>query len=157
MTSSQPPITRATTGDVAALAPLFDAYRVFYGFPSTPKVAEDFLRDRLEAGESVVFFWRDGPSGPLAGFVQLYPSFSSLSADRLWILNDLYVAPEARRRGVARALLAAAHDFARSTGASQVVLATAQSNHAAQALYESMGYVEDAEFRSYTLALRAAG
>src|SRR5207302_1364805 len=68
------------------------------------------------------------------GFVQLYPSFSSAAARRIWILNDLFVAPAARRRGIGRALLQAARDHGVATGAKRLVLSTAASNREARAV-----------------------
>ena len=149
-------VFRASIDDVPSLAPLFDAYRGFYGRPSDLKIAEQFLRDRLSARESVIFFCRQSSAGSLAGFTQLYPSFSSVSAGRTWILNDLFVTPDARRLGVGRVLVEAAHDHARATGALRVTLSTAHTNHQAQALYEAIGYVRDTEFHSYSFAIRAA-
>jgi ribosomal protein S18 acetylase RimI-like enzyme len=149
-------VFRASIEDVSSLAPLFDAYRVFYGRPSDLKIAEQFLLNRLSARESVIFLCRQLSSGSLAGFTQLYPSFSSVSAGRIWILNDLFVAPEARRLRVGHMLIQAAHDHARETGALRVVLSTAHTNQAAQTLYEAIGYVRDIEFRSYSFALSGA-
>ena len=94
---------------------LFDAYRVFYSQPSDPARARDFLRERMGAGESVVLLAM--LDGRAAGFTQLYPLFSSVRTARLWLLNDLFVDPAARRRGVAQALMHAAADFARGEGA----------------------------------------
>jgi ribosomal protein S18 acetylase RimI-like enzyme len=147
-------ISRASAEDASLLAPLFDAYRVFYGRPSDLKLAEKYLFERLAADEAVIFFCRRSPVGSPVGLTQLYPSFSSVSAGRIWILNDLFVSPEARRLGVGRALIQAAHDHARSTGALRVVLSTAHTNQPAQALYESIGYNQDTEFRSYSFAIR---
>ena len=145
---------RAAIGDVPLLASFFDAYRVFYGQSSDLKLAEKFLFDRLSTGESVILFCSQSSGSSPAGFTQLYPSFASVSAGRIWILNDLFVAPDFRRRGVGRVLIQAAHDHARETGALEVVLSTAHTNHAAQALYESIGYIQDTEFRSYSFAIR---
>lgn len=136
------------------LAPLFDAYRIFYGQSSNLELAEKFLFDRLSTDESVILFCRQSSGGSPAGFTQLYPSFSSTSAGRIWILNDLFVSPAFRRLGVARVLIRAAHDHARATGALEVVLSTAHTNKAAQALYESIGYRQDTEFRTYSFAIR---
>ena len=142
-------IRPAAPGDSESLAPLFDAYRVFYGCPSDPGAAGRFLDARLAAGDSRIFLaFREGEA---AGFTQLYPSFSSLSMRRLWILNDLFVAPEHRRHGTGRALMAAAEGFARSDGAKGLVLATQIGNREAQALYESAGYRRDEDFRHYAL------
>jgi GNAT superfamily N-acetyltransferase len=74
------------------------------------------------------------------GFTQLYPAFSSVSAAHVWILNDLLVLPDARRNGVARALLSAAADFARADGALRLELETDHDNVTAQALYRAMGW-----------------
>lgn len=146
-------IRRATRRDVRAIAPLFDAYRVFYGKKSDLKLAEKFLADRLRRDESVIFYVQDSKSGAAVAFTQLYPSFSSVSASPIWILNDLFVAPLARRRGCARILMEAAHTHARKTKALRVVLSTVHTNRQAQALYESLGYVRDKDFRTYSFEI----
>lgn len=138
---------RATLADLEPLAQLFDGYRRFYEQPSDIEGARRFLTARLEAGESVVFVAERG--GRLVGFTQLYPSFSSGTMNRLWILNDLFVAPEARRGGVGGALLTAAEQFARDGGSKGLVLATQKTNAAAKALYERCGWKSDALFDHY--------
>lgn len=144
-------IRRATSVDLAALAPLFDAYRVFYGQPSDPARARDFLATRIEAGDSVVLLAeRDGA---VPGFVQLYPVFSSVRTARAWLLNDLFVDAPARRGGVARALLDAAAAFARADGAAGLMLETTRDNAPARALYRAAGWHEDAT-QWYSLPLR---
>jgi len=147
---------RAGREDLDALAALFDAYRVFYAQASQPERARAFIRERLEQGDSTIFVL-EGEQGALQGFTQLYPSFSSVSMARIFILNDLYVVPEARRGGVARALMQTAHDFARSAGAARVSLATARTNLDAQRLYESLGDRRDEAFFHYDLALVRPG
>ncbi len=120
------------------VARLFDQYRGFYGQPSDPALATAFIRARMERDESVIFLaWNDDAA---VGFTQLYPAFSSVSASRVWILNDLLVVPEARRKGVARALLSAAAEFARADGALRLELETDRDNTSAQALYRAMGW-----------------
>jgi ribosomal protein S18 acetylase RimI-like enzyme len=141
-------IRGAIADDLPALARLFDAYRVFYQQPSDVDAATAFLRQRVAAGDSTVFVAEDA-GGALVGFTQLYASLSSVSMARIYVLNDLYVAQTARRRGVARALIAAAHTFARSRSATRVSLETANDNHGAQALYESLGYERDTRFFRY--------
>lgn len=135
-------ISRAGPADLDALAVLFDAYRQFYGQPADLARAREWLRSRLRLGESVALLARR--DGQPAGFVQLYPMFSSVRTARTWILNDLFVDPAARRHGVARALLEAAAGFARSDGAAGIALETAQDNAAARALYRAAGWREDA-------------
>lgn len=134
-------IRRATTADLDAVAPLFDAYRRFYGQPGDLARARDFLAARLQAGESVVLLAeRDGEA---VGFTQLYPLFSSVRCARMWVLNDLYVASSARRLGIARALLDAAAEHARADGAASIVLETGHDNAPARALYRSAGWHEE--------------
>jgi ribosomal protein S18 acetylase RimI-like enzyme len=144
-------VRRAGLDDLEALSPLFDAYRGFYQLPSDLPASAGFLEDRLSGGDSVIFVAEE--NGSLLGFVQLYPLFSSLACRRLWLLNDLYTAQPARRRGVARALMEVARDHAIETGASGIELSTAHSNLPAQRLYESLGYVMDQTFRVYSLKL----
>jgi ribosomal protein S18 acetylase RimI-like enzyme len=78
-----------------------------------------------------------------------------VSARRIWVLNDLFVAPAARKRGVAHALMDCARDFAVEAGALRLVLETAEDNRAAQAIYESLGYVRESGERHYSLELGA--
>jgi ribosomal protein S18 acetylase RimI-like enzyme len=146
-------ISRAGPADLDALAGLFDAYRQFYGQPSDLTRARQWLRERLRFGESVVLVARR--ESALAGFVQLYPMFSSVRTAKTWILNDLYVDAGARRRGVARALLDAAAAFARADGAAGIALETAHDNAAARALYRAAGWREDAT-QWYSLAFADA-
>lgn len=148
MTNNIPPIRLAGVDDVAVAATLFDAYRQFYGQPSDLELAQRFLRQRLEAGESMVFLALDA-AGRALGFTQLFPSFSSVSAARIFILNDLFVLPEARGRGVGKALLDAARHHARDRGAIRLELSTARDNPARH-LYEAVGYVLDTEFLHYS-------
>jgi ribosomal protein S18 acetylase RimI-like enzyme len=144
-------IRRAALSDVDALVPLFDAYRGFYGRPSDLPLARRFLTERLGRGESVVLFATDETTP--CGFTQLYPLFSSLRCRPIWMLSDLFVAPDRRNGGVGRRLMEAAQAFAREQGAAAIELDTAHTNTAAQALYESLGYERDLEFRHYVLSL----
>ena len=144
-------IRQASLSDLERLVPLFDAYRIFYEQPSDPALARAFLEDRLRHLESVVFIALSGDRA--VGFTQLFPSFSSARAARIFILNDLFVAPEARGNGVGRALLDAAADHAKSAGAVRLTLSTAVDNLAAQSLYEGAGWIREAKFISYNLPL----
>ena len=147
-------IHRASVVDLRTVSELFDGYRQFYGQPADYALAEAFVRDRFANNDSVVFLAIDSQSGDGLGFVQLYPSFSSVAARRIWILNDLFVAPAARQRGVGRALLDAARDHGLATGAKRLVLSTASTNSAARALYESYGYKQEDVFLVYKLELQ---
>jgi ribosomal protein S18 acetylase RimI-like enzyme len=144
-------LIRADLEHLDRLTPLFDAYRVFYEQPSDLAAARAYLWDRLRNLESVIFLALD--RNQALGFTQLYPSYSSVSLERVWILYDLYVVPEARQRGIGRALMERARAFARESGAKALLLETAVDNLAAQALYESLGYVRDTGFYHYELPL----
>lgn len=147
-------IRQANRSDATAIAPLFDAYRQFYGRASDLALAERFIRQRLENADSLIFV-AEAPSVGEApfGFTQIYPTFSSLQCRNAWVLNDLFVAERARRAGVAGALMNAAADAARRVGVSSISLSTAHGNVSAQRLYTTLGYVLDEEFRTYSLAI----
>ena len=135
-------IRRATESDLDAVAPLFDAYRQFYHQPSDIARARDWLHARMQRGESMLLVAeRDAAA---VGFTQLYRMFSSVRTARLWILNDLFVAADARRLGVARALLDAAAQACQDDGAAGLMLETGRDNTAARALYRAAGWHEDA-------------
>lgn len=149
-------IIRADISHLEEVAPLFDAYRQFYGQEPNLALAREFSRERFIALESVIFLARQVAhvgSGSAIGFVQLYPIFSSIGCRRALILNDLYVASEFRRHGVARQLMQAATEYAKLVGAEYLELATQVGNTKAQALYESLGYKRDSEFYHYVLVL----
>ncbi|HJV85826.1 MAG TPA: GNAT family N-acetyltransferase [Noviherbaspirillum sp.] len=142
-------VRQAGLADAGIIAPLFDAYRQFYRQAPDLRLASAFIHERLALQESVILIAEDTQARPL-GFTQLYPSFSSVSARRIWILNDLFVSPEARGQGVGKALLEAAREHAITCGAKRLVLSTAHDNPA-QKLYESMGYQRDNAFLHYSL------
>jgi ribosomal protein S18 acetylase RimI-like enzyme len=151
-------VRRASVADLDAVAPLFDAYRVFYGLPSDPAAARAWLDERMRTGTSTVLVAHrpapDGPGGPALGFSQLYPSFCSLELAPIVVLYDLFVTPDARGAGVASALLEAAREFGEASGAARLELSTAHTNVTAQRLYESLGWQADEEYRHYELPLR---
>jgi ribosomal protein S18 acetylase RimI-like enzyme len=146
-------IQLAMPGDLEIVAPLFDQYRQFYRQPPAPELARSFIADRLTQRDSAIYLARSDLAG--IGFVQLYPLYSSTAArpGRLWLLNDLYVAPPARGQGVGRALMEQARTHAVDSGATGIFLQTARDNLTAQRLYESLGYHRDDFFVVYELAL----
>ena len=148
----EPIVRRAQAADLEQVAPLFDLYRQFYRQAPDLPLARRFISDRLANHESVIFVASAGTEA-LVGFTQVYPTFCSVSAGPIHILYDLYVAQVARRHGVARALMAAACEHARQTGAIRLELSTAKTNVGAQALYESLGWVRDEEFYRYSLGV----
>ena len=145
-------VRQAVLADLDAVADLFDHYRQFYGQASDLAAARAFLKARFEHGESTIFLAES--EGQALGFTQLYPSFSSVSMARVFVLNDLYVIPTARRLGVGQSLLNAAAVHAKQLGAVRLSLTTAVDNQSAQALYESQGWGRDQKFYTYHLALK---
>lgn len=145
----------ASLADLEALTTLFAAYLKFYNEEKQQDAIQDFLAARLQAGDSTVFIARDDADAAL-GFVQLYPFFASLALAPAWLLSDLYVAERARRQGVGEALMQAARAHAEATGACCLMLETAKTNLAGQALYERLGYVRDDMFYTYWLGLTRA-
>lgn len=155
LSSEQWRVRPAGLADVAAIAPLFDAYRQFYEQPSDLLLAQRFLAERQARAEALLWVAEDG-SGEALGFTQCYPSFCSISAAPVLVLYDLYVSPSARRSGAARALLTAAEDGARARGCVRLDLTTAHTNHGAQALYQSMGWTLDTVYRAFTRSVTPA-
>lgn len=145
-------ITKADLNSADKVAKLFNAYRIFYGQDNDLALAQSFINQRIEKQDSVIFLAQNGQNKPV-GFTQLYPSFSSVSAMRTWILNDLYVAEDARRAGVAKQLMLAAKLHAEATQAKGISLATAVDNTAAKALYDTLGYKKNDTFDYYFLTV----
>ena len=131
-------IVSATINDLNIVAPLFDRYRVFYEKASDLDGAVAFLSDRLRNNESVIYLAKDD-DGKGLGFIQLYPLFSSTRMSRLWLLNDLFVDPSARRKGIAKLLLERAKEHCRTTKARGFFLETGADNKEGNALYPAAG------------------
>ncbi|MDW5415820.1 GNAT family N-acetyltransferase [Iodobacter sp. CM08] len=138
--------------EVAEVAVLFDQYRVFYGKESDLNAAILFLSDRLINQQSILLIACD-ESGMLLGFAQLYPTFSSVSMRKKYILNDLFVRPDARKLGVGGALLDQAKVFAKASSAVALTLSTAKTNFAAQGLYKANAWKQDEDFLNFDFML----
>ena len=106
--------------------------------------ATQFITERLQQNESVILI--AFINNIAVGFTQLYPIFTSVGMQRTWLLNDLYIDPSARSKGVASALLDAAKDFGRSTNSKWLMLQTGITNAAAQSLYEKNGWHKETDF-----------
>ena len=143
-------IRKATSGDIDRLAALFDLYRIFYQQPPDMAGAIKFLNDRLANNESMIFIAEQEDA--FVGFTQLYPIFSSVSMQRAWLLNDLYVLASARKKGVAAMLLEGARQFGIQTNAKYLLLETQKDNFAAQSVYEKNGWARTSDY-FYELSL----
>ena len=144
-------IKQAGVEDIETIIPLFAAYRTFYKVESDTAQLRSYLHERLKNNQSVIFLATS--EGTAVGFTQLYPGFSSVSLKNTWTLNDLYVAPEARRLLVGQQLMDRAKQMAKESGACEIMLQTATDNITAQGLYEKLGYERDNDFYCYCLDL----
>lgn len=144
-------VLQADSTHLDTVAALFDEYRQFYQQAKNPTESRAFIASRFAKGDSLILLALREAEG--VGMAQLYPSFSSVAMRRIWILNDLFVSPSARRHGVATELLDAASQYARRDGAKRLELATAHDNHAAQSLYRRLGWQQDTQFLHFTFSL----
>jgi ribosomal protein S18 acetylase RimI-like enzyme len=140
-------IRKATIDELDSLTELFDSYRVFYEQESDIQGAKLFIKERLLNEDSVVFIAYDEIRA--VGFVQLYPTYSSVSMKRSWILNDLYVNASARKKGFGEKLIQKAIGFAEETGAKGLSLETGHDNVMAQSLYEKIGFKKESNYFYY--------
>ncbi|WP_110643418.1 GNAT family N-acetyltransferase [Salinicola sp. CPA57] len=147
-----PTIRVAKPEDIDDLALLVDGYRQFYRQPSDPEGARHFLIQRFEREDAHLLIALDG-TGSAVGFVQLFPVPSTTSLGSRWILNDLFVVPEGRCRGIGSALLQAARELASEHGIAQLMLRTQVENAAAQSRYQSLGWQRDEAFHTYLLSV----
>jgi GNAT superfamily N-acetyltransferase len=137
-------ISKATPEDVAAIAPLFDSYRMFYKQTSDITAAINFLMERIEKNQSVIFVAEE--SNEVVGFCQLFPIFTSVGLQRTWLLNDLFVTENARGKGVATALLKRAEAFGKETLSKWLLLQTTADNKTAHSIYEKNGWLKLSDY-----------
>jgi len=133
-------IIQATIDHLNDLVPLFDGYRIFYRQESDRRAAKDFLYKRLAKNDTIIYIaYIDKVA---VGFTQLFPSFSSVSMQPLYILNDLYVDKECRNNGIGVALLNKAKELCKEKNYKGLSLQTEKTNPA-QYLYESLGWKKE--------------
>ena len=145
-------IEQATIDNLDILTELFDNYRVFYRAASDRASSKAFLSERLDRKEAIIFLAAND-KGEAMGFTLLYPTFSSVSQGRVFVLNDLFVQSNHRRKGVAAALLNHAAKYGKENGAIRLHLETEVSNEHAQALYEKEGWVKESDTYHYNYNL----
>ena len=145
-------IRKANLQHLSEVARLFDLYRQFYECPPDYNLATRFIKERMENSESDIFLTID--KNTACGFVQLYPSFCSVQAIKIYILYDLYVEADYRNSGLGEKLMNRATQWATENKANRLDLLTAHTNKIAQHLYEKLGYkrVLD-DFHAYSLEL----
>ena len=134
-------ILTATLEHVDAATDLFTKYRTFYNQPSDEEASKKFITDRITNKESVIFLSK--VNNDFAGFVQLYPIFSSTRLQKHWLLNDLFIDENFRRLGLAEMLIQRSKDLAKETNARGLILETASDNPQAQLLYIKTDFQKD--------------
>ncbi|HTR76193.1 MAG TPA: GNAT family N-acetyltransferase [Solirubrobacterales bacterium] len=132
-------VSAVREGEFEALLPLIAAYQRFY---EVVEIDDDrnrsFFRRFLSPSLDGALLAARDDDGAILGYACLYWHFSSLQAVETVLMNDLFVTPEARGRGVGRALIEAAADVARERGAAWLEWSTAPDNRTAQRLYDSL-------------------
>ena len=140
---------KVTIKDLELVVKLFDKYRVFYGKLSDKQKAEEFISERLKLNDSQIFV-AETDDKELVGFVQLYPIFSSTRMQRLWLLNDLFVAKDHRGKGVSKQLIECSKELCKQTNACGLILETAKTNIVGNQLYPKVGFLLDNEYNYYS-------
>lgn len=150
-------IRQATLLDIELLIPLFDGYRIFYRKTTDIKGARSFLRERLTKKDSIIYIAfaklvlggvEVTGSDTAVGFTQLYPIFSSVSMEPMYILNDLYINPDYRGQGIGQSLINTVKDLCRREQQKGIVIQTETTNPA-QHLYERLGFKKDPDLHYF--------
>ncbi|MCT7940283.1 MULTISPECIES: GNAT family N-acetyltransferase [Shewanella] len=105
-------IRLAVDADLQPLSHLFDHYRQSCDHPSDINGCYTFLSQRLSENDSIIFVAFE--SEIILGFIQLYPSFSSLMLQPVWYFEDAFVLPKYRNQGIASQMIARAGVLAKS-------------------------------------------
>lgn len=143
-------IIQVDISQIDQLVDLFDAYRVWYRKASDKKTAKHFLLQRIKNGESIVYAC-ENEEGNLVGFTQLYPIFSSVRMKRMWLLNDLFIDPDFRGKGISKMLINHAKELCKKTNACGILLETEASNDIGNKLYPATGFeLEENNFYFWT-------
>jgi GNAT superfamily N-acetyltransferase len=141
--------------DGAHLLPMMIDYCSFYEIYAVPEKLEALVRALLaRPDEGMQLIARDDQD-EVSGFATVYWTWSTLVADRIGVLHDLFVRPEHRRRGVGRALIYACLEQAGKRGVARLAWDTAPDNAAAQRLYDSLPEVRRSEWVAYSLDVPA--
>ncbi len=142
-------IITATTADLDLLTPMFGAYRQCYEQISDVAEERQFLHDRITKDQSVILVAKVDGVG--AGFIVLFPSYSSVSMKKIYIFTDLYVDPAYRKQGIAKELMNEAIKFASKTSSTGLVIETRISNQSASKLFYDVGFQKDGDRMYYYL------
>jgi len=136
-------IIKASQKYLDQLISVVEEYRLFCGSSSSPDETRKFFSNLIDSEASTIFIAIDDSTDTIMGFVNLYPSYSTLALKRLWILNDLGVSTRFRGQGIAKALIEKVISFAKSTDSVRIELKTNITNDKAQSLYKDLGFEVD--------------
>lgn len=145
-------VRRAQVEDLQHLSVLFDEYRQFYGASSNLELSYQFLKQRFEDQQTVIFI--NTKDDIFTGFILLYLRFSSVACSTYYVLDDVYISPPYRRHGAAKQLIDTAILFAKQENALRISLETQKNNFQSHKLYESMGFMRDEEFVTFHCFLK---
>jgi GNAT superfamily N-acetyltransferase len=145
-------ITTVTDNDLPELLPLMRGYCDFYEVEPSDDALLAMSRTLIADPEleGIQLIARDDDGGAV-GFATIFWTWSTLSASRLAVMNDLFVAAEARGGGHAEALIAECAERCRQRGATSLDWQTAYTNRRAQAVYERVGATRDERWLDYSL------
>ena len=146
-------IIEAESNHIEQVGELFDLYRQFYKYESNLFESTNYVKDRIINKESIIFIALNDVNQAM-GFVQLYETFGSLDLGKIIILYDLYVKKDHRKNKIGRQLMLKSHEYAKKISAKRIQLSTATDNFIGQSLYESLGYVKDADFYTYDFEIK---
>lgn len=140
-------IREADINDLTQVVKIVMKYREFYGVDVQDEAAvTQFIKARMENEQSKIFIAEE--EGEVVGFIQLYPSYSTVSLKPQWVLNDFYVLPDYRKKGCGGQLMDFVKDYF-SDKAKGFILVTDKTNSTAKAFYEKNGW-ETGEYDFYT-------
>ena len=145
-------IAAVTEADLPDLLPLMRGYCDFYEVDPPDDALLALSRTLISdpEREGLQLIARDD-DGTAVGFATVFWTWSTLSASRLGVMNDLFVSDRARGGGVADDLIAACAKRCRERGATSLDWQTAHTNERARAVYERVGAVRDERWLDYSL------
>jgi GNAT superfamily N-acetyltransferase len=147
-------IATVTEADLDELLPLMRGYCDFYEVAPSDEALLAMSRKLIADPEleGMQLIARDD-DGAAVGFATIFWTWSTLTADRLGVMNDLFVSEAARGSGHADALIAECAARCRERGATELAWQTAHSNARAQAVYDRVGAKRDDRWLDYSLTV----
>ncbi len=139
-------IIKAQLEHLDDVSSLFNDYRIFYSQTSDLESAKAFLKERIKNKESIIYIAYI--SDIAVGFTQLYPLFSSVSIQRMELLNDLYIHPDYRNQGIGEALIHKAKTYCKENNSKGLAIQTETTNRA-QELYQRLGFAKDPDLHFF--------